>query len=362
MPKLLIAASGTGGHIYPGLVVADSLDKSYQITWLGVPNRLEVDLVPKGYCLQTISVEGLQGVGLQRFVQGVKLLLSTFFVCKILRKKNIQIVFTTGGYIAAPTILAARLCGVPVIIHEANSIPGRVTRLLGFLCNRVALGFSGAEKFLPRCKTVFTGTPVRKDFFLPHDLPDWVPESNSPLILVMGGSQGAVKLNQMVRLIAPSLLEKGCRIVHLTGKYDAQFPNNKNNNLYHKNYIEKTFSNEIPSLLQHADLVISRAGASAISEFSITGTPAILIPFPYATDNHQEKNASFLAEAAAAIIVKQNSTKFKNLQNILLRLIDDSNNSIDGLNETLSNMSKAMRMIGVRDANEKIVDLIKSYT
>ena len=139
MPRLLIAASGTGGHIYPALSFADSLSNSWEIEWLGVPNRLEIELVPKKYNLIKLKVGGLQGNIFRKMFDLYKLIFASIRVSFLLRQKKINVVFTTGGYISAPSILGAKLTGIPVVLHESNAIPGKVTRLLGRFCDHVAL-------------------------------------------------------------------------------------------------------------------------------------------------------------------------------------------------------------------------------
>ena len=175
MPRLLIAASGTGGHIYPALSFAESLSNSWEIEWLGVPNRLEIELVPKKYNLITLNVGGLQGNFVKKLFDLYKLLFASIRVSFLLRQKKINVVFTTGGYISAPSILGAKLTGIPIVLHESNAIPGKVTRLVGRFCDHVALGIPSASEYLPRCRTSFTGTPVRSEFFLDQSLPSWVP-------------------------------------------------------------------------------------------------------------------------------------------------------------------------------------------
>ena len=171
MSRLLIAASGTGGHIYPALSFADSLSNSWEIEWLGVPNRLEIELVPKKYNLIKLKVGGLQGNIFRKMFDFFKLVFGSIQVAILLRKKKIDVVFTTGGYISAPSILGAKLTGIPILLHESNAIPGKVSRLLGRFCNHVALGIPSTSDYLPGCKTSFTGTPVRSEFFLEQSLP-----------------------------------------------------------------------------------------------------------------------------------------------------------------------------------------------
>ena len=156
-----------------------------------------------------------------------------------------------------------------MVIHESNAIPGRVTRLLGRLCSAVAIGLPAAAKRIPGSHPVVTGTPVRAAFLSPQPLPEWVPQGDGPLLVVMGGSQGAVGLNRMVRAILPNLLAQGCRVVHLTGENDPEI-----NQLRHANLAERCFSDEIPGLLQHADLAI----AEPVLEASVNSPSAELPP------------------------------------------------------------------------------------
>ena len=334
MPRLLIAASGTGGHIYPALALADSLSNSWEIEWLGVPNRLEIELVPKKYNLIILKVGGLQGNILRKMFELFKLVFASIQVSRLLAKKKIDVIFTTGGYISAPTILGAKLNGIPILLHESNAIPGKVTRLLGRFCDHVALGIASASDYLPRCKTSFTGTPVRSDFFLEQPLPNWVPSGEGLLIVVMGGSQGAQKMNEMVRNVLPFLLEKGCRVVHLTGKNDC-FYRDISKLKTHPNLVLRHFSNEISALLQNADLAISRAGSGAICELIVTKIPSILIPFPQSADNHQEVNAAYMARFGGAIIVNQHNPEENVLKKILSKLL-----SSNSLMKMKSNMNK----------------------
>ena len=333
MPRLLIAASGTGGHIYPALSFVDSLSKSWEIEWLGVSNRLETELVPKKYNLIKLKVGGLQGKIFRKILELFKLLFAVIPVFILLRQKKIDVIFTTGGYISAPSILGAKLTGTPILLHESNAIPGKVTRLLGRFCDHVALGIPSASDYLPRCKTSFTGTPVRPEFFVEQTLPSWVPRGKGILVVVMGGSQGAKKLNQMVANVLPWLLKKGCRIVHLTGANDL-LCQQLGEVLNHPNLVVRGFSNEIPALLQNADLAISRAGAGAISELMVTKTPSILIPFPQSTDQHQDLNAAYMASFGGAVIVNENNPKEYILKDMISNFLTS-----DSLIKMKSNMN-----------------------
>ncbi len=353
MPRLLIAASGTGGHLFPALAVAESLPSHWKVSWLGVPDRLETQLIPSEYQLFLVRAGGLQAHGFKRLLQLLQLLFSTPRVRSLLIDLDIDAVFTTGGYIAAPAILAAIWCGLPVVLHESNACPGKVTRLLGRFCKIVAIGFPSTATSLSGCNSVLTGTPVRPSFLIPQGLPSWVPCGPGPLIVVVGGSQGAVGLNRMVRPIVPSLLKAGCRVVHLTGENDSQLTQ-----ISHPNLVERIFSDEIASLLQHAALVISRAGAGAISELAVCGTPAILVPYPQSTDQHQDANALRAAELGAAVIVHQHAPAHRALRDAIWRILGNYLVGNDENFDVLLEMKKGMERLAILGSEEKLVDIL----
>ncbi len=299
--NLLIAASGTGGHIFPALAVSQKVDNYWNIHWLGVKHRLDSKFVPKKYNFLTLNIETPQK-NIFILFQYLKILFSTFNVIKILKDKQINLVFTTGGYISAPTILAAKLLKIPVIIHESNLIPGMVTKYFGFLCDFVLTGFNETNSYLKNCKTIFTGTPLREQFYKFNPLPDWVPEGKGPLLLVMGGSQGAKRINEIFYESLEFLLNKKFRIVHTIGNYSL----NNSSVIKSKNYVQKKFTNQIAALMQNCDLVISRSGAGTINELIQTGKPSILIPYPNSKNNHQEKNAMILSSIGGSLLINQN--------------------------------------------------------
>jgi UDP-N-acetylglucosamine--N-acetylmuramyl-(pentapeptide) pyrophosphoryl-undecaprenol N-acetylglucosamine transferase len=353
MSRLLIAASGTGGHLFPALAVAQALPADWQIQWLGVPDRLETALVPADIPLHTVNAGGLQGRGLEKLLNLLRLLGASWSVRQLIRREGISVVFSTGGYIAAPAILAARWCGVPVVLHESNGVPGRVTRLLGKLCSRVAVGLPQAAERLPGCQPRVTGTPVRRAFLEPAPLPAWVPAGSGPLLVVMGGSQGAVGLNRMVRPLLPQLLAAGCRVVHLSGSNDPE-----SGQLQHPAYAERPFSDEVAGLLQHADLVISRAGAGSLSELAVCGSPAILVPFPQAADKHQDANAGAAAALGAAVIVWQHPPEHPALEQAIWRLLGPRLRGCDPTMDPLLQLRAGMERLAARDADQLLAELL----
>ena len=354
MTRLLIAASGTGGHLFPALAVAEAVEERWFVRWVGVPDRLETQLVPERFGLVCVNAGGLQGRGLTKLLQLLRLLLASVGVRRAIRRNAIDAVFTTGGYIAAPAILAARWCGIPVVLHESNAIPGRVTRLLGRFCSAVAIGLPAAAKRIPGSQPVLTGTPVRSSFLAPQPLPSWVPAGQGPLLVVMGGSQGAVGLNRMVRAAVPALLEQGCRVVHLTGDNDPDL-----GQLQHPQLVELRFSDEMPGLLQHSDLAISRAGAGSLSELAVCGTPAVLVPFPQAADQHQEANAACAASLGAAVIVHQHAPEDPVLATTIQRLLGTRLGQPDANAQLLPQMQQGMAELAERDANQQLAGLLQ---
>jgi UDP-N-acetylglucosamine--N-acetylmuramyl-(pentapeptide) pyrophosphoryl-undecaprenol N-acetylglucosamine transferase len=348
--RLLIAASGTGGHLFPAIATAEKLT-DYTIAWLGVPDRLETQLVPKEYPLHTINVTGFQqGFGLATFVVASRLVRSILKVRQLLSQGQFDGVLTTGGYIAAPAIIAARSLGLPTILHESNAIPGKVTRWLSPWCTTVALGFAAAEQFLPRARQVrCVGTPVRSQFLtaMQQDqaLPDLPIPTDVPLIVVVGGSQGAVAVNRLVRQAAPVWFESGIWLVHLTGDSDPDVKS-----LQHPQYLSLPFYNNMAGLLQRADLAISRAGAGTLTELAITQTPSILIPYPFAAEDHQTYNANIFAETGAALLFQQADLTPEQLQQVTLELLRSPQ---------LSAMATAAGQLAVIDSADQLATLVR---
>ncbi|MGK7918772.1 MAG: undecaprenyldiphospho-muramoylpentapeptide beta-N-acetylglucosaminyltransferase, partial [Trichodesmium sp.] len=343
----LIAASGTGGHLFPAIATANQL-KDYHIEWLGVPNRLETKLVPSQYPLHTISVEGFQqklGLGTFKILSG--LIGSILKVRQILKDGQFQGLFTTGGYIAAPAIIAARSLGLPVILHESNVLPGKVTRWFSRLCNVVAVGFEEGAKYLPSGKTVYVGTPVREEFLSPQPLDLPIPE-NVPVIAVVGGSQGAVAVNQLVRKCIPAWVETGAWIIHQTGENDPDAFS-----VEHPQYFPMTFYDNMAGLFQRANLVISRAGAGSLTELAFTHKPSILIPYPYAADNHQDYNAKVFSNQNAALVFTQSELTSEKLQREVLELLKSS--------EKLEKMAVGAESLAVKDSAKKLASLVHKF-
>ena len=352
-PKLLIAASGTGGHLFPALATAEVLS-DYQIEWLGVPDRLETQLVPDCYPLHTVRAEGFQQkLGVKTAFSTARtasrLLLSILTVRRLLHQGQFQAVLTTGGYIAAPAVVAARSLGLPVILHESNALPGKVTRWLSPWCTQVALGFEAAAAYLPRAKTCVVGTPVRAQFQAAASdtlLVDLGIPPQVPVILVVGGSQGAVAVNRLVRQAAPAWFEAGAWVVHVTGDNDPDA-----NQLSHAQYRALPFYADMANLLRRSTLAISRAGAGTLTELAITATPAILIPYPYAAEDHQTYNARVFEAAGAALLLPQAKLTAEALQEHVLNLLGSPE---------LPRMATAAQLLATPNSAIELANLVRA--
>ena len=336
--NLLVAASGTGGHIFPALAVSKEVEDEWNIHWLGVSQRLDANFIPKKYNLRTLNIKTPRK-NIFLFYQYIEILMSTFQIIRILKEKKINLVFTTGGYISAPTIIASRLLRIPVIIHESNLIPGMVTKYFGFLCNYVLLGFKKTNFYLKNCKTIFTGTPLREEFYKSNILPEWAPKGKGPLLIVMGGSQGAKAINEILYESLEFLMNKKFRIVHITGECIQKSCHVKNL----KNYVQIKFTNEIAALIQNCDLVISRSGSGIINELIETEKPSILIPYPQSKNNHQEKNAIILAENGGSVLMNQNKISKELFQGTLERIFKRKLKNGKNQYEILDLMKKNMK-------------------
>ena len=351
-PKLLIAASGTGGHLFPAIATAQQLSDC-TIEWLGVPDRLETKLVPDSYKLHTVKMGGVQGgLGLSTLKQLARFATATMQVRQLLKRGKFQGVFTTGGYIAAPAILAARSLGLPAVLHESNALPGKVTRFLSSWCTTVAVGFEEAVARLPKAQTVVVGTPVRSQFLSDLEneqsgLADIDVPADAPLIVVVGGSQGAVAVNQLVRAAAPAWLDSGAWVVHITGTNDPDA-----NSFEQAHYVHRPFYNNMAALFGRANLVVSRAGAGTLIELAVTGTPSILIPYPFAAEDHQTFNAIAFQKAGAAQLHQQSDLSAPKLQSTVTKLLNSP--------EQLERMAAAARGLATVNSAAKMAEIISA--
>ena len=299
--RIVIMAGGTGGHVFPALAVAHYLiDQQWNVSWIGTHKGMESRVIPENNIeIDWLSVNGLRGKGfLALFKMPWMLLKACWEARNILHQRKPDVVLGMGGFVAGPGGLMAKLMGIPLVIHEQNRIPGTTNRLLSAIANKVLQAFP--DSFSVSKKAVFTGNPLRKSFALQER----AKRSNSDVlhILVMGGSLGAQRLNEIVPE-ALVLLGK-VEVRHQTGTVMQQ----QVEQVYKEKSINAkvtAFIDDVVEAYAWADLVICRAGAMTISEVAAMGAPSILIPYPYAIDDHQTANARYLVDVGAGVLIAQ---------------------------------------------------------
>jgi UDP-N-acetylglucosamine--N-acetylmuramyl-(pentapeptide) pyrophosphoryl-undecaprenol N-acetylglucosamine transferase len=308
MPKrIVIMAGGTGGHVFPALAVAQELRaKGWQVSWLGTKKGLESRVVPaQDIEIDWLSVAGVRGKGLlSKLTAGFLLVKACFQAWRILKKRRPDIVLGMGGFVAGPGGLMAKLLGIPLVIHEQNRVPGTTNRLLARMADQVLEAFP--DSFSKKFNAKFTGNPLRKQFV---DCAGNREPHQGINILVVGGSQGAKILNEIVpdalaALDADLADKKPVRIKHQTGTAMQSQVESRYKELGVKAEVN-AFIDDMVAAYQWADLVICRSGAMTVSEVAAAGVPAIFIPLPNAIDDHQTANARYLADAGAGLILRQ---------------------------------------------------------
>ena len=309
-------AGGTGGHIFPALAVADCLRaQGWRITWLGAANSMEADLVPKaGYPLETVRFGGLRGKGLLRKIMlPFNLLIALWQSAVMILRHRPDVLLGMGGYITFPGGMMAALLRRPLLIHEQNSIAGLSNKSLSHLATRTLTGF---PEVLPNAE--WCGNPVRASIAaLPEPSVRYAARSGALNILVLGGSLGAQAINHCLpQALALMPLAARPQVLHQTGKQHFSATQ--------KLYVDAQVSIDVQPFLDDmakhyawADLVICRAGALTIAELAAAGVASILVPFPFAVDDHQTANAKFLSENQAAILLPQTTLKAQHLADLL---------------------------------------------
>lgn len=369
MMKVVIAAAGTGGHINPGIAIANKImekEPDSKIIFIGTPRGLENDLVPRaGYDLKTIDAYGInRKINLDNIKRLYKTTKSVGEAKKILKEFKPDVVIGTGGYICVSVGIAANRLKIPIVLHESNAFPGVAIKLLSKKAKAVLLGFEDAKTRLPKAKNVVvTGTPtkiksskltdeekanLRSALMLKNEL---------PLVLVFGGSQGARSINNAIIGIIENKLNKNYQIIWAAGK--GNFENIKQQ-LAEKNMDIDNIENakimpyiyNMQEVMETSDLVVSRSGAMTITEISNLAKPAIFIPFPFATENHQEYNARVLEKVGAAKIILDKNLNYKNLNDTIELMVENK--------EQLKEMGKKAGKIANTNVEENIYNEIRN--
>ena len=342
--SILIMAGGTGGHIFPALAVADILRKQgWRVTWLGVPRSMEAELVPKHkYEMAWVHFSGVRGKGLLRqLLLPFDLLVAMWQSLAAILRHRPDVVLGMGGYITVPGGMMAALLRRPLVIHEQNSIAGLSNKVLAHIAQKVLSGFPDV---LPRA--IWCGNPVRGDIAgLPDPQQRYAAREGKLNVLVVGGSLGAKAINETIPQ-ALALLPQEARpnVLHQTGKQHFEAVKQAYERAGVKADI-KPFMDEMARHYGNADLVICRAGALTVSELAAAGVASILIPFPYAVDDHQTRNAQFLSGRGAAILLPQNELGAEKLAQLLQDLSNDGHASVGRAREKLLAMAQRARAL-----------------
>lgn len=301
MPSTFVmTGGGTGGHVFPALAVARVLRaRGHRLIFVGTQEGMEAKLVPDaGFDIEFVRSGGLNRVGFRKQAQTLLALpLGIAAAGTLLRKFKPQAIFSTGGYAAGPVMLAAVMARYPLIVMEPNATPGFANRKVARYVYRALLGFESTRQWFPNGRAEVTGLPVRPEFF------SVTPKNAGPFtVLITGASQGSRKLNQAVRAAWPMLKNTAIRVVHQTGarEFDSiakDFPASGVNGEV------LPFIKDMPRMFSESDLIVGRAGAGGVSEIAAAGMPSVLVPLPFAADDHQRKNAEAFVGARAARMV-----------------------------------------------------------
>jgi UDP-N-acetylglucosamine--N-acetylmuramyl-(pentapeptide) pyrophosphoryl-undecaprenol N-acetylglucosamine transferase len=350
-----MAAGGTGGHVFPALAVAQELERHHHgedgchIEFLGTQRGLEARVIPAaGFKLRVVAAAGLKGKGGIERVRNLAVLpRSGIEAARVLADFKPQVVVGLGGYLAGPVMFEAAVINIPTLLIELNAVPGFTNRILAPAIRLAAVGFEQAAEFYGG-KARVTGHPVRREFY---QVP---PKCHVPpfTVAILGGSQGAAPLNECVVRALPLLKKEApnLRWIHQTGERDFEWVQRA----YQEHEVAaevKAFVDNVPDVFARADLVISRAGASTISEIVAAGKAAIVIPFPAATDQHQRENARVLEEAGGAVVIEQSKLAPDCLLGEIRRLLAQP--------DLLARMEQASKRLAHPDAASRIANLVE---
>jgi len=358
--RAVIACGGTGGHLFPGLAVAEVLHaRGHEVLLLVSEKEIDATVL-KAH--PEFRAEKLPSIGLPTmmispaFVRFLRRSWDSFSQCRaIYRRFRPDVVLGMGGFTSTGPVLAARLSRLPAFIHESNAIPGRANKLASRFATKVLLGFEDCEQHLPRATCLVTGTPVRRN--LGKAMPTaearklFQLNPDRKTLLVTGGSQGAAGINQLLFRVAPLLDPSQVQIIHLTGERDDRLAaaNYQRNEITH--YVAP-FHHRMEEAYSAADLVVSRAGASSLSELSQFALPSILIPYPFATDDHQSANAAIYERNRAAEILPERGTTPEALAALISNLLNDDARRL--------RMSTAAHRIPPSAAAENVADVMQA--
>lgn len=365
--RIIMSGGGTGGHIFPAISIADEMRRRYpdnQILFVGAEGRMEMTRVPQcGYQIEGLPIAGMQrSLSLSNLLLPFKVIRSLYKAYKIIRRVHPHIVVGTGGYASAPVLFAASMMGIPTLIQEQNGFAGLTNKILSRRAAKICVAYEGLEKVFPASRIVFTGNPIRASILSP------LPERATALkkfdlgaerktIAVLGGSLGAREVNKAVFSIIREIVDSGYQVIWQCGKLYFQQYKDSLEELYashseYRQYIHPcAFVENMNDLYSSANVIISRSGASTVSELCVIGKPCILIPSPNVAENHQWHNAMALVKRGAAYIEEEG-------ENLGSRIMKDINDILSSPS-TAQQMSLALHRMARREATSHIADQIE---
>ncbi len=348
--RIIISAGGTGGHIYPALSIVNKIkdkDKNAEILYVGTTYRMEKDIVPEnGINYYGINVRGFDRKISTGNIRAIRLFVKAVKEMKKLMKEfKPDVVIGVGGFVTGPVIYAAHKLGIKTIIHEQNSVLGMTNKFLSKYADIVCISLPDTP--VKAKEVVYTGNPSSEDVNLTFDKKEFNLHDNKKLVVIVMGSLGSKVVNNKMMEILPKFNNKNYEVLFITGNdYYDEFKSLKLSN----NIVVVPFVNNLKRVFKKADVLVSRAGATTISEITSFKVPTILVPSPYVTDNHQYKNAMSLVNKDAALLVEE-----KDLEENLISTIDNLINDKEKRNNMKSNLS----VLSVKNSASKIYDLIE---
>ncbi len=361
--RIIISGGGTGGHVFPAIAIADALKSTspeVKILFVGAEGRMETEKVPAaGYEIKTLWISGLQRkFTFRNMMFPVKLIHSTMKARKIIKDFNPHVVVGVGGYASGPTVKAAADMKIPTLIQEQNSYPGITNKMLAKKAKKICVAYPEMEKFFPKSKIIITGNPVRRDIIFndytrteAFDFFDLSPAK--PVILIVGGSLGARTINTSIHSSLKELADAGLQVLWQTGKSYSETAQAAILPFEKDGIRQFDFITRMDMAYAAADIVVSRAGALAVSELCITGKPSILIPSPNVAEDHQTKNAMALVRRNAAELIKDAEAETKLGKTIIALALNPTRKT-----ELSNNISLLAKPDAAKDIANIIIELI----
>ncbi len=350
-PKLLVMAGGTGGHVFPALAVAKELaKKGWQVRWLGTADRMEARLVPQhGFDIEFIDIKGVRGNGIVRKLAApFKIIRSILQAKAFINEYQPDVILGMGGFASGPGGVAAKLAGVPLVLHEQNAIPGMTNKLLSRIANKVLCAFPNT--FLPATNAEVVGNPIRQEL-IELGQKEKVCDDEALKVLVVGGSLGAKIFNDVMPDVVGQLSQQhSITVWHQVGKGNQPTVNSHYQDKGQAaNVNVAEFIDDMEAAYRWADVVVCRSGALTVSELAAVGRASILVPYPHAVDDHQTINASVLVEAGAAILLPQTIVNADNLAEKLTLFAEKRHVVLE--------MAQQARSVAVLDATQRVAGI-----